>query len=136
MCSVYLGDSTRHERLSGGDRRSLDSYVVVKIVWRLTNQACGIWKPRTWPVGYSDKKLNFVLAKITSDSQEEYVPNKARSANHGPLRLALAKYEEDGVTWGWWRSERLFTTLPEAKDYAVAFLSAHTEWLPPKLRAH
>lgn len=108
----------------------------MKIIWRLPNRTGGYWQPRQWPIGYSDRELSFILAKITSDSEEAYTPHRARNGGHGPLRLLIAKYEDDGMTWSWLRSERLFTTIPEAKDYAIEFLGEHPNWLPPKLRAH
>lgn len=107
----------------------------MKIVWRVDPRNTRPLETRKWPAGFSDSSRAFILCSIESDSGEEYVPSKARNATHGPLRVKIAKYSEEGG-FRWLTSKSLYATLDEAKEAAETLLSKNKEMLPPALRAH
>ena len=107
----------------------------MKIKWRIYTTST-FRRSKAWPIGFSDAAQTYALAKIVSDSDEAYIPRRARSGEHGPLRVSIAVYKDDGISWSWMRSPKLFDTVGDAKSFAVAAYQRNPRWLPPALRAH
>ena len=86
----------------------------MKIKWRVGSRPTGRYRSfemRSWPSAeYEDGRY---CASILCD--DEYVPKLAKSGNHKPLKLRLAKYSESG-SWTPVFSKKEFKTLKEAKE--------------------
>lgn len=108
------------------------------IKWKVTPVPTGRYRAfgkRDWP---SAEYENGDPA-ATIRCEKKYVPADARSGNHPPLTLLVAKWyrkEERGdrAAFDWLKFRKKFATLKEAKKFAEEFLNHHNEYWPESLR--
>jgi hypothetical protein len=86
---------------------------------------------RLWPSAFYKDASKSACAEILC--KEGYSPSKVKSGSHSPLKVHVAKYDDNGKPQ-WKTLTKRCSTLAEAKEYLADFLVTHPEFMPKALR--
>lgn len=98
----------------------------MKIKWVVGVKPTGPFRSfskRSWPSGFIGPNHNSAFFITCED---EYVPAKVKSGQHGELKVGVAIYGVDG-RFVWRNFKKRFATLKEAKDYAQEHVNKNIE---------
>lgn len=104
-----------------------------KLRWTVDEAPTGPYRSfskRAWPRASYGKDGKPAAHIVCVDS---YRPANAKSGDHPPLSVHVAKWRDrdgDSQTFDWRRLKAEFATLADAKAAAERFLDAHPEFAP------
>lgn len=104
------------------------------LVWRVDPAPTGRYRSfqtRGWPFAHYKGPKERAAVYITCD--DDYTPHRARTGEHAPLKIHIAKHyiRPDGTpTFTWMQLKVRAQTLDEAKALARMAIDPHPDFLP------
>lgn len=106
----------------------------LKLRWEIGTKPTGLSRvctKRAWPTAYYS---GTEIAAASICCEDSYDLNRANSNEHAELTVRITDYRPAGQAWVWRTLKQRATTLAQAKELVLSFLSAHPEFLPQELK--